>query len=642
LPSAEERSSGAGKAWFATTHWSVVLKARSADEAECRDALAILCQAYWTPVFSYIRHRGHDPETARDLTQGFFASLLERGGIAEARRERGRFRSFLLTTVKHFLVNEHEHRSAQKRGGGQTPISIDANAWETALAVPEPATHMTPEVLFEKQWTLALLDRAVLDMEKEAERTGGLERFRKLSGFLVSDDDPPYKQLALEMSMTESAVRVALHRMRRRFGATLREHVSQTVEDPDKVEEELRYLINLMSLIRRWIATFTAVVGHRAGRGSCDRCPKYWSSGRWKERTMPACMLELALSGPGRSSSTGSVPTDPVASGDGGMGVVYRARDSRLDRDVAIRFCPTPWRTSGADRGFQRSARGRSLNHPNIAAVYGFEDEEVRCVMELVEGATLAERLQSGAMPIDETLALVAQIAEGLEAAHENGIVHRDLKPANIKITPEGKAKILDFGLAKALEERGTNPNIEKSQTLSAQHTTPGMIFGTIPYMSPEQARGRPVDKRSDIWSLGCVLYELFSGRRAFDGEAVTDVLAKILERDPDWDALPTRTPPRVRELLERCLEKDLNQRERDSGDVRIELQRALSAREWTTTGALRVRSWRPRSAVPSALPWAVAAIAVAVAAAAWVLPRRDAPAKSQQGVPRAFPCAWT
>lgn len=224
----------------------MVLKARSADDTESRDALATLCQAYWTPVFSYIRHRGNDPETARDLTQGFFAALLEKGGIAEARRERGRFRSFLLTAVKHFLVNEHEHRSAQKRGGGQASISIDADEWESALAVPEPATHVTPEVLFEKQWTMALLDRAVLDMEKEAERTGGLERFRKLSVFLVSDDDPPYKELAAEMGMTETAVRVALHRMRQRFGVTLREHVAQTVDDPDKVEDELRYLINLM------------------------------------------------------------------------------------------------------------------------------------------------------------------------------------------------------------------------------------------------------------------------------------------------------------------------------------------------------------------------------------------------------------
>ena len=246
LPPAEERSSHGGQAWFSTTHWSVVLKARSPDDVESQDALATLCQAYWSPIFSYIRHRGHDPETARDLTQGFFAALLERRGIAEARRERGRFRSFLLTSVKNFLANEYDYQSAQKRGGGQTPISIDADAWESALSVQEPATHLTPETHFEKQWVLALLDRALLDLEKEAERSGGLERFGKLSAYLVSYDDPPYKPLALDLDMTESAVRVALHRMRQKYCAKLRELVAQTVDDPAKTEDELRYLINLM------------------------------------------------------------------------------------------------------------------------------------------------------------------------------------------------------------------------------------------------------------------------------------------------------------------------------------------------------------------------------------------------------------
>src|SRR5436309_11674748 len=154
----EDRPPRGGQAWFSTTHWSVVLKARSSDEAESRDALATLCQAYWFPVYSYVRHRGHDPETARDLTQGFFAALLERRGIAEARRERGRFRSFLLTSVKNFLSDEQDHQRALKRGGGHTPISIDADAWESMLAVPEPATSLTPETIFEQRWALALLE----------------------------------------------------------------------------------------------------------------------------------------------------------------------------------------------------------------------------------------------------------------------------------------------------------------------------------------------------------------------------------------------------------------------------------------------------------------------------------------------------
>jgi len=232
---------------FATTQWSVVLRAGSPDEAESRDALATLCQAYWSPVFSYIRHRGNDPETARDLTQGFFAALLERRGIAEARQERGRFRSFLLGSVKNFLADEHDSRSALKRGGGRTPISIDDAAWESMLAAREPATHLTPEALFEQRWALALLERARRDLDDEMERSGGRERFRRLHPYLTGDATTPYAQLAADLNMTESAVRVALHRLRQRFAAKLREHVAQTVDDPAKTEDELRYLIQALS-----------------------------------------------------------------------------------------------------------------------------------------------------------------------------------------------------------------------------------------------------------------------------------------------------------------------------------------------------------------------------------------------------------
>ena len=301
--------------------------------------------------------------------------------------------------------------------------------------------------------------------------------------------------------------------------------------------------------------------------------------------------------------------------GAGAMGEVYRARDPRLDREVAIKVLPEAL-ASEDDRiaRFRREARvAASLNHPNIASVYGFEEVASThfLVMELVEGQTLAERLRGGAIPIDEALVVVEQIAEGLEAAHESGIVHRDLKPSNVKLTPEGKAKILDFGLAKALETESPPVDLERSPTLTAHLTEAGMVFGTVPYMSPEQARGRPVDKRSDIWALGCLLYECLSGRRAFDGETATDVLARILERDPDWDALPARTPPRVRELLERCLEKDLKHRARDAGDVRIELERARAAREWSSEGSWRSGSSHRRRWA-RVLPWAVAGIAIA------------------------------
>jgi RNA polymerase sigma-70 factor (ECF subfamily) len=232
---------------FTTTRWSVVLKAASPDEGESRDALATLCQAYWTPVFTYIRGQGHDAEAARDLTQGFFAALLERRGVAAARQERGRFRSFVLGSVKNFLSDEWDRDQAQKRGGGETPISIDSTAWEALRSAQEPAHHLTPETIFVQRWAMALIDRARSDLESEMEQRGGRERFRRLAPYLVADSDPPYRELGQELGMTENAVRVALHRVRQRFGVKLRERVAETVDDPDKTEDELRYLINATS-----------------------------------------------------------------------------------------------------------------------------------------------------------------------------------------------------------------------------------------------------------------------------------------------------------------------------------------------------------------------------------------------------------
>src|SRR5262245_5437302 len=293
--------------------------------------------------------------------------------------------------------------------------------------------------------------------------------------------------------------------------------------------------------------------------------------------------------------------------GAGGMGVVYRAHDARLGRDVAIKVLPDALEGDPEQLArFRREARvAASLNHPHIAGIYGFEDEDGAhfLVMELIEGTVLSERLHSGPLPIDEAVSIVEQIAEGLEAAHESGVVHRDLKPSNIKITHAGQAKILDFGLAKAERDGASRSSGSNGDTpagtgagvpaaVTGRYTEPGTVFGTIPYMSPEQARGRPVDKRTDIWSLGCVLYECLSGRRAFAGDTSADAGVEILEREPDWDALPARTPQRVRELLARCLEKDPRLRVRDAGDVRIELTRAREAREWTSTGSLRVPPW--------------------------------------------------
>jgi Tol biopolymer transport system component len=265
--------------------------------------------------------------------------------------------------------------------------------------------------------------------------------------------------------------------------------------------------------------------------------------------------------------------------GSGGMGDVYQATDAKLGRSVAIKLLPEAF-ARDADRlaRFQREARVlASLNHPNIAAIYGLEQSATQnfLVMELVCGETLAERIKRGPIPVEETLRIAEQIAEALEAAHEKGIVHRDLKPANIKITPEGKVKVLDFGLAKAMESGVSNPSLSNSPTLSMAATNAGVILGTVAYMSPEQTRGITVDRRSDIFSFGAVLYEMLAGRPVFQGETVSDVLAAVLKEEPDWKRLPPDTPESIRRLLSRCLTKNCTLRLADIADALIEIHDA-------------------------------------------------------------------
>jgi Tol biopolymer transport system component len=265
------------------------------------------------------------------------------------------------------------------------------------------------------------------------------------------------------------------------------------------------------------------------------------------------------------------------ALGVGGMGEVYRARDAKLNRDVALKVLPESF-ISDAERlaRFRREAQVlASLNHPNVAAIYGVEEsgDITALVMELVEGQDLSRLIARGAIPIDEAVPIAKQIAEGLEAAHEQGIIHRDLKPANIKIRPDGRAKLLDFGVAKALSAETASASVDNTPTLTAHATKTGMIIGTAAYMSPEQARGKPIDKRSDIWAFGCVLYEVFTGRPAFAGETATDIITAVVKNEPEWSALPSDTPAHIRTLLVRCLQKDPRRRLRDIGDARLELE---------------------------------------------------------------------
>jgi Tol biopolymer transport system component len=302
--------------------------------------------------------------------------------------------------------------------------------------------------------------------------------------------------------------------------------------------------------------------------------------------------------------------------GAGGMGEVYRATDSRLARDVALKVLPEIFACDSQRMArFEREAKLlASLNHPSIASIYGLEESNSAraIVMELVEGPTLAERIKQGPLPLDEALSIAQQIAEGLEYAHERGIIHRDLKPSNVKLTSDGHVKLLDFGLAKALEGETAEEDLQTSPTLTAAATRIGMLLGTAAYMAPEQARGKRVDRRADIWAFGCVLYEMFSGRDAFAGETTSDILACVIRAEPDWSSLPANVPTRLCELLRRCLQKDPKQRLQAIGDARIVIQEAIAGapeKAAELTGAMEPQPpWR------RALPWVVASIAAAFA----------------------------
>jgi Tol biopolymer transport system component len=311
--------------------------------------------------------------------------------------------------------------------------------------------------------------------------------------------------------------------------------------------------------------------------------------------------------------------------GKGGMGEVYQAKDQKLGRDVAIKMLPEEF-AKDADRvaRFQREAKLlASLNHPNIAAIHGLEESGGTnfLVLELVEGGTLADRIKAGPIPVEESLKLALQIAEALEAAHEKSVIHRDLKPANIKVTPDGKVKILDFGLAKAFAGEQAELNLSNSPTLSNAATQQGVILGTAAYMSPEQAKGKAVDKRTDIWAFGCVLYEMLAGEAAFQGEDVTEILASVVKGGVNLDLLPSNLHPRVREVITRCLQKDLKKRYPDITDVRYEIEKALA--DPGGVFAQPVMAVEGRISLRTMLPWiagAVALAAIVVGVAVWYL----------------------
>jgi serine/threonine protein kinase len=306
--------------------------------------------------------------------------------------------------------------------------------------------------------------------------------------------------------------------------------------------------------------------------------------------------------------------------GEGGMGQVWRGTDSTLGRQVAIKILPDAFATDPERLArFEREAKTlASLNHPRIAAIYGFEKSSGMhaLVMELVEGEDLSQRIARGAIPLDEVLPIAKQIAEALEAAHEQGIIHRDLKPANIKVRADGTVKVLDFGLAKAVEPpAASGVAAMNSPTLSVHATQAGIILGTAAYMSPEQARGKAVDKRTDIWAFGAVLFEMLTGKRAFPGDDLTDTLAAVVRAEPDWSVIPRDVSPTLLAFLKRSLQKDPKQRVSDIHDMRLAMEGAFD------TAAASTPATHTSAPPRSPLPWMAALGLAALAIIALAIP---------------------
>ncbi|HJZ75320.1 MAG TPA: serine/threonine-protein kinase [Vicinamibacterales bacterium] len=317
---------------------------------------------------------------------------------------------------------------------------------------------------------------------------------------------------------------------------------------------------------------------------------------------------------------------------------MYRARDTELARDVALTTLPESMLADRDRRDrFEREARTlATLNHPNIGAIYGIERLDGRrvLVLELVEGDTLADRIAAlgAGLPMDDALSVARQIAGALEAAHEKGIVHRDLKPANIKITTDGTVKVLDFGLAKSSTPPASG--LSQSPTLAGAATREGALLGTCGYMSPEQVRGQPIDRRTDVWAFGCVLYEMLTGRVAFPGDTLPEYIAAMLEREPDWAALPNSTPAEVLKLMRRCLERDPRRRLHDIADARIEIEDAERGGDLRSHDAIRLASTR------SDRRW-LARVLTAGAAFGWASSRRLRPDRHRRRPPRRFGSRW-
>ncbi len=608
-----------------------MLEAQSESPA-AQDALERLCRVYWRPIYSFVQRQGIGPEEAKDITQSFFADLLEHRSLTAVRKEKGRFRSYLLGALKYFLADERRRAMAIKRGKGQQLIPLDELTADERIEV-EAADPVTAEQIYERRWASTVLARVLDLLKNEYGAAGNAGLFNSLKQLLPDEPGAPSQaNVAAQLGMTENAIRQAFYRFRQRYQSLLREEISHTVSTPGDVEDELRHLIAVVSGVRCNVPPDMPTVIR-----VCRKCgAKIFSDA--PEGLCTGCVLETALdifpdtvagvADPGRADDfpgdkANALPRAKMAErvakmlgelgdyelleevGRGGQGVVFRARQKSLNRIVALKVIGLgQWATKAHLRRFRLEAEAAaSLDHPCIVPIYEVGERDGQCYfsMKFVEGGQLDEVVKRTPISIREAVELIAKVARTVHYAHEHGILHRDIKPGNILLGAKGEPHLTDFGLARLVESEST-----VTRTLE--------VLGTPSYMAPEQAAGNNIQLTSatDVYGLGAVLYQLLTSHPPFAGGTIYETIKLLLGTEP---RPPRLWNPKVDRDLSticlKCLEKNPQRRYSSALALAEDLERWLKhepIRARRTGVVARGKKWLQRN------PTVAAVIALSIA----------------------------
>src|SRR5881398_2416151 len=558
---------------FRTTHWSVVLEAQGSTPA-AHAALEELCRTYWRPIYGFVRREGTKPEEAKDITQGFFALILERKDFQSVRQEKGRLRSFLLASLKHFMMNERRDAATIKRGGGRTVIPLDWIGSDDSGEF-DRSDMLSADLLYDRRWAFTVLDRVFARLREESQGSASAPLLERLNTLLSDEPDRPSQaEIAREFGMTENAIKQAFHRLRQRYRQLLREEVAHTVQRRPRLKMNCatsspRCARNLWKISVHYLSERNGgAMRITIAKKFCRKCGAAIPPDSLQQ-SCGACLLETGL---------GPVADEPVAGvddpgrpkpmlmdfgdyelleqiGRGGQGVVFRARQKSLNRIVALKVIGLgQWATETHLKRFRLEAEAAAgLNHPSIVPIHEIGERDGCCYfsMNFVDGEALDGVAKREAISIRRAAELIAKLARTVHYAHEHGILHRDIKPGNILLDTEGEPHLTDFGLARLVESEST-----------LTHTLE--VMGTPSYMAPEQAAGKSTKLTSatDVYGLGAVLYHLLTGHPPFAGGTTYETIRLLLDTAPRQ---PRLLNPKVDRDLSticlKCLEKDPKRR---------------------------------------------------------------------------------